>query len=65
MATYVVTGKTNSGENLVSVNIAGVNQETAIVQELDVVAVVRELLARTPGVFSVVAQKYEQVITVV
>ncbi|MGW1497592.1 hypothetical protein ACWCQW_03190 [Streptomyces mirabilis] len=50
---------------MVSVNISGINQETPIVQELDVVNAVREFLAGTPGVGSVVAQRYEQVITVI
>lgn len=65
MATYVITGKNGSGEPLVSVNISGVNQETTVVPEIDVVNAVRILLAGTSGVFSVVAQKYEQVITVI
>lgn len=65
MPTYVITGRSGSGESVVSVNISGINQETPIVQELDVVNAVREFLAGTPGVGSVVAQRYEQVITVI
>ncbi|MEV5957309.1 hypothetical protein AB0M11_26670 [Streptomyces sp. NPDC051987] len=63
MPSYVVTGKNSSGEPLVSVNIAAVNQDGAVVQELDVVNAVRAELAGTAGIASVVAQKYEQVIT--
>lgn len=65
MATYLVTGKTPSGESLVSVSISGINQEITIVPEIDVVNAIRALLATTPGVGSVMVQKYEQVITVI
>lgn len=64
MATYVVTGKAN-GSPLVSVNIDGINQDSPVVQELDVVNAVRVFLEGVAGVQTVVAQKYEQVITIV
>jgi hypothetical protein len=63
MAQYMVTGKNASGEGVVSVNIAQINQDTPVVAELDVVNAVRTLLAGTSGIVSVVAQKFEQVIT--
>lgn len=65
MATYVITGKSGSGGALVSVSISGINQETTVVPEIAVVNAVRDLLAGTSGIFSVEAQKYEQVITVI
>lgn len=65
MPNYVITGKSGSGEPVVSVNIAGVNQEQQVVAEIDVVNAVRDFLASVDGVGSVVAQKYEQVITVI
>jgi hypothetical protein len=65
MATYVITGKSSSGEPLVSVQISAVNQEQHVVEELDVVGAVRAFLSSADGVEFVVAQKYEQVITVV
>lgn len=65
MPTYVVTGKNVSGEQVVSVNISGINQEPTVVPEIDVVNAVRAFLAGTAGVNSVVAQRYEQVITVI
>ncbi|MFB7440262.1 hypothetical protein ACFC01_18195 [Streptomyces mirabilis] len=65
MPTYVVTGKNNSGESVISVSISGIDQEPVIVPETDVVNAVRVFLAGTAGVNSVVAQKYEQVITVI
>lgn len=65
MASYVVTGKNASGEILVSVNIAAINQDSPVVNEVDVVNAVRTFLAGTAGVGSVVAQKYEQVITTI
>jgi hypothetical protein len=64
-ATYVITGKNSSGEPIVSVMISGVDQETQVVQDIDVVNSVRVFLAGTAGVNSVVAQRYEQVITVI
>lgn len=64
MARYVVTGKAN-GSPLVSVSIDGINQEPVIMPEIDVVNAVREFLATVPGMQTVVAQKYEQVITIV
>ncbi|MDX3759354.1 hypothetical protein [Streptomyces sp. AK02-04a] len=64
-ATYVVTGKNPSGEPIVSVTISGIDQETQVVQDIDVVNAVRAFLAGTAGVNSVVAQRYEQVITVI
>ncbi|MFF3511524.1 hypothetical protein [Streptomyces sp. NPDC002573] len=65
MANYMVTGKNASGEPVVSVNIAQINQDTPVVQEIDVVNAVRNFLAGTAGIGSVVAQKFEQVTTVI
>ena len=65
MATYVITGKNGSGEPMVSVQISAINQESAVIQEIDAVNALRDFLAGTPGVEFVVAQKYEQVITTV
>ncbi|MGY5048311.1 hypothetical protein ACWDE0_22165 [Streptomyces sp. 900105755] len=62
MATYVVTGKSN-GSPLVAVSIDSINQDTEVVDELTVVNAVRACLAAVPGVQTVVAQRYEQVIT--
>jgi len=62
---YVITAKNPSGAPLVSVNIAAINQEQQVVPEVDVVNAVRTFLASVDGVGSVVAQKYEQVITVI
>lgn len=65
MASYQITGKNGSGEPVVSVNIEAINQDSPVVQEIDVVNAVRNFLAATPGIGSVVAQKFEQVITVI
>lgn len=65
MPNYVITGKNRSGEPLVSVNIAAINQEQQVVPEVDVVNAVRLFLASVDGVSSVMAQKYEQIITVI
>lgn len=65
MASYVITGRNKSGEPVLSVNIDAISQEPPVVDEVDVVNAVRVFIAGTVGVFSVVAQKYEQVITTV
>jgi hypothetical protein len=65
MASYVITGRTSSGESVVSVNINSISQEGVVVPEIDVVNAVRSELAAAAGIGSVVAQKYEQVITVI
>lgn len=64
MATYVVTGKAN-GSPLVAVSIDSINQDSPVVSEMTVVDAVRDCLAQVAGVQTVVAQKYEQVITIV
>jgi len=65
VATYVITGKSPSGEPLVSVQVAAINQEQHVVDDIDVVGAVRGFLLGLPEVGSVVAQRYEQVITVI
>jgi hypothetical protein len=65
MATYVITGRSPGGDPLVSVQVAAINQEQRVVDDIDVVNAVRGFLAGLPEIGSVVAQKYEQVITVI
>lgn len=65
MASYVITGRNRSGESVVSVNINSISQEGEVVPELDVVNAVRAQLAAVEAIGSVVAQKYEQVVTVI
>jgi hypothetical protein len=65
MANYVITGRDRGGMPLVSVQVAAINQEQHVVDDLDVVNAVRQFLAGLPEVGSVVAQRYEQVITVI
>jgi hypothetical protein len=61
----MITGRNTGGTPLISVGISGIDQEPPIVDELTVVNAVRTYLASLPGVQVVVAQKYEQTITVV
>ncbi|MEU5596809.1 hypothetical protein [Streptomyces sp. NPDC020298] len=65
MASYVITAKNASAEPMVSVQISAISQEGTVVEELDVVNAVRSFLSTVPGVASVTAQKFEQVITTV
>ena len=65
MATYVITAKSTGGAPLVQVQIGAINQEATVVEDLAVVDALRDFLAGVDGVGSVVAQKYEQVITIV
>ncbi|BCM70849.1 MULTISPECIES: hypothetical protein [Streptomyces] len=63
MANYQVTGRNNEGSPLVSVSIGAIDQEQHVVDEMTVVNAVRNCLLAVPGVQSVLAQKYQQVIT--
>lgn len=65
MASYTLTGRSGEGAALVLVSIDSIDQENAVVAEIDVVEAVRGVLLTAPGVQQVVARKYEQVITVV
>lgn len=65
MASYVITARNASVESVVSVQISAISQEGSAVPELSVVNAVRQYLGTVPGVASVTAQKFEQVITVV
>lgn len=65
MASYEVAGRNSQGSPVVSVVISSIDQEQPVVDELVVVNAVRNALAAVSGVQSVVARKYEQVITIV
>ncbi|MHB9857603.1 hypothetical protein [Streptomyces sp. YIM S03343] len=65
MATYTVTGRNSEVMPIVSVSIASIDQEQQVVPEMTIVDAVRTCIGAVPGVQSVVAKKYEQVITVV
>ena len=65
MASYQVTAKSAAGFPMVAVSITSIDQDEKVVEEIEVVDAVRDFLAGADGVVSVVAQKYEQVITVV
>ena len=65
MATYTVTGRNSEVMPIVSVQISGIDQEQPVVDEMTVVNAVRTCLTQVPGVESVVAKRYEQVITIV
>lgn len=65
MANYQVTGRNASAEPVVAVSIGSIDQEQQVVAEMTIVDAVRDCLAAVPGVESVVARKFEQVITTV
>ncbi|MFI6251524.1 hypothetical protein [Streptomyces sp. NPDC051016] len=65
MASYQVAARNQEGTPVVLVSIGSIDQDTHMVDDLTVVDAVRECLAAVPGVVSVVAQKFEQVITIV
>ena len=65
MATYTVTGRNSEVMPIVSVQISGIDQEQQVVDEMTIVNAVRACIDAVPGVESVVAKRYEQVITVV
>lgn len=63
MATYLITGMTTSGARLINVNIAGIDQDEQVVEELDVVHAVRDFLVTVPGISQATCLKFEQVTT--
>lgn len=63
MASYQVAGRNNEGTPIVLVQITSIDQDTHVVDEITVVDAVRACLGVVPGVASVRAQKFEQVIT--
>jgi hypothetical protein len=65
VANYTVTARNASGEPVVAVSIGSIDQEQQVVTDMAIVDAVRECLAAVPGVESVVARKFEQVITTV
>lgn len=65
MASYTVVGRGQDMTALVSVSVTGIDQETHVVDDIVIVNAVRNCLAAVPGVQSVIAQKYEQIITVI
>lgn len=65
MANYTVTGRNGSGAPVVSVSIGSIDQEEQVVDDKAVVDAVRACLAGVTGVESVVARKFEQLITII
>ncbi|MFI0233168.1 hypothetical protein [Streptomyces sp. NPDC017086] len=65
MPNYQVTGKNSEGMPVVAVSLASIDQEQQLVSEMTIVNAVRNCLAAVPGVQSVMARKFEQVITTV
>jgi hypothetical protein len=65
LATYVITGRNKSGEPVLAASIDSITQEPPVVDEVAVVDALRAFIAGTAGVVSVVAQKFEQVVTTV
>ena len=63
MATYLITGKTAGGSPLVNVNIANIDQDEQVVDELAVVAAVKAFLQTVPGIGQATALKFEQITT--
>lgn len=63
MATYMITGKTAGGARLVNVNVAAIDQEEPVVEEVAVVHAVRNFLLTVQGVEQVECLKFEQVTT--
>lgn len=65
MANYQVIGRNTEGSTVVTVAVSSVDQDGHYLDDMDVVGALRSLLAGTAGVSSVVAKKFEQVITIV
>lgn len=65
MATYLISGKKTGGATVLAIHLDGVDQDDAVVDELDVVNAIKAYLMTVPGVVTTVAQKNEYVTTYV
>lgn len=65
MASYMIFGKNRAGEQVLSVQISQIGQETPTVPEQNVVDAMKAFMATVEGVSVVNALKYEQVISTV
>lgn len=65
MANYQVLGRNVEGSTVVTVAVSSVDQDGHYLDDLDVVNAVRAVVGGAAGVSSVVAKKFEQVITIV
>jgi hypothetical protein len=65
MAHYTVQGRDSEGSAIVQVTVGPIDQESNVIDEMTIVNAVRQAVAGGAGVHSVVARRYEQVITTV
>lgn len=65
MANYQVVGRNVEGSTVVTVAVSAVDQDGHYLDDMDVVSAVKSVVAGASGVASVVAKKFEQVITIV
>jgi hypothetical protein len=66
MAHYTVQGRDTEGSAIVQVTVGPIDQESNVIDEMTIVNAVKAAVqANGTGVHSVVARKYEQVITTV
>lgn len=65
MANYQVLGRDAAGSTMVTVAVSSVDQDGHYLDDMDVVNAVKSVVAGAAGVSSVVARKFEQVITLV
>ncbi len=65
MATYLISGKKAGGATVLAIHLDGVDQDEAVVDEIDVVNAIKAYLMTVPGVTSTVAQRNEYVTTYV
>lgn len=65
MANYQILGRNVEGSTVVTVAVSAVDQDGHYLDDMDVVSAVKSVVAGASGVSSVVAKKFEQVITIV
>ncbi|MFD5709473.1 hypothetical protein ACFWHW_03610 [Streptomyces pharetrae] len=65
MPTYTVTSRDQEGSAVAMVSVSSVDQDSQVIDDMTIVNAVRTAMANGNGVHSVVARKYDQVITIV
>jgi hypothetical protein len=63
VANYIILGRDGEGSTIVSAAIDSIDQEGAVVDEMDIVNAVRAAVAGGTGVVQVIARRYQQTIT--
>jgi len=65
MASYLIMGRASGGSPVLSVHIDAINQDDAVIDEMQAVNAMKTFVLSVPGVATIVTQKTESVTTLV